>query len=145
MCYEFYLPDIAKALEHYRQFLALGGNDARVQQLVEYKQQNEPKTRYSKTTSRQSRSPDQNLEVVPIPELSRPAPKSLPHFVSQPKPVYPLMAKSNGWEGTFVLHIEMLAGGTVGEIKVATSSGYPILGQRRVRRGEAVAAHPYET
>jgi Tfp pilus assembly protein PilF len=38
VCYEFYLPDIAKALEHYRRFLALGGNDTRVQQLVEYSQ-----------------------------------------------------------------------------------------------------------
>jgi tetratricopeptide (TPR) repeat protein len=41
VCYEFYLPtpDIPKALEHYRQFLALGGSDARVQQLVESRQQ----------------------------------------------------------------------------------------------------------
>jgi protein TonB len=52
---------------------------------------------------------------------------SLPHFVSQPEPVYPLMARERGWEGTVVLHIEMLTTGTVGEVKVAESSGYPIL------------------
>jgi tetratricopeptide (TPR) repeat protein len=39
VCYEFYLPDIAKALEHYRRFLALGGTEERVQQLVEYSRQ----------------------------------------------------------------------------------------------------------
>ena len=38
VCYEFYLPNIAKALEYYRQFLSLGGSDDRVQQLVEYSQ-----------------------------------------------------------------------------------------------------------
>jgi hypothetical protein len=35
VCYEFYVPDIPKALEHYRTFLALGGSDTRVQQLIE--------------------------------------------------------------------------------------------------------------
>ncbi len=35
VCYEFYLSDIPKALEYYRTFLALGGSDTRVQQLIE--------------------------------------------------------------------------------------------------------------
>lgn len=52
---------------------------------------------------------------------------SLPRFVSQPEPVYPLLARERGWEGTVVLHIELLANGTMGEVKVAESSGYPIL------------------
>jgi periplasmic protein TonB len=52
---------------------------------------------------------------------------NLPRFVAQPEPIYPLMARERGWEGTVVLHIEMLANGTVGEVKVAESSGYPIL------------------
>jgi tetratricopeptide (TPR) repeat protein len=35
MCYEFYLHDTPKALGHYRQYVALGGNDARVRQLLQ--------------------------------------------------------------------------------------------------------------
>ena len=35
VCYEFYLSDLPKALEYYRSFLALGGSDTRVQQLIE--------------------------------------------------------------------------------------------------------------
>ena len=35
VCYRFYVPDLPKALEHYRTFLALGDSDMRVQQLIE--------------------------------------------------------------------------------------------------------------
>jgi tetratricopeptide (TPR) repeat protein len=35
MCYEFYLHNTPKALGHYRQYVALGGNDARVRQLLQ--------------------------------------------------------------------------------------------------------------
>lgn len=50
-----------------------------------------------------------------------------PRFVYQPKPEYPLLARQNGWEGTVTLHVEMLADGTVGEVEIAKSSGYPVL------------------
>jgi hypothetical protein len=36
VCYEFYVADVPKALEYYRTFLALGGSDTRVQQLIEH-------------------------------------------------------------------------------------------------------------
>jgi protein TonB len=52
-----------------------------------------------------------------------------PRFIHQPKPVYPRTARRQGWEGTVVLDIEMLADGTVGDIKIAKSSGYPVLDQ----------------
>jgi protein TonB len=62
---------------------------------------------------------------TPSPE---PSPfESLPRFVYQPKPDYPLVARRRGWEGTVTLDIELRADGSVGEIAVAQSSGYPLL------------------
>jgi protein TonB len=50
-----------------------------------------------------------------------------PRFVHQPKPEYPLPAREQGLEGTVTLQLEMLADGTIGEVKVARSSGHAIL------------------
>lgn len=50
-----------------------------------------------------------------------------PQFVRQAKPEYPLLARQRGWEGTVILRLELLADGTVGEVEVAQSSGYPVL------------------
>jgi TonB family protein len=52
---------------------------------------------------------------------------ALPHFVYQPKPAYPLIAKWGGREGTVILDIELRADGSVGDIKVVQSSGYLLL------------------
>jgi protein TonB len=52
-----------------------------------------------------------------------------PNFVYQPDPVYPLLAKRRGWEGTVTLDIELRADGSVGDIKVAQSSGHALLDQ----------------
>jgi TonB family protein len=53
--------------------------------------------------------------------------ESLPHFVHQPKPGYPLQARQQGWEGTVTLRLELLARGTVGEVQVVKSSGHALL------------------
>jgi TonB family protein len=50
-----------------------------------------------------------------------------PRFVHQPKPDYPLLARQQGWEGTVTLQLELLADGTIGEVEIAMSSGYPLL------------------
>jgi protein TonB len=47
--------------------------------------------------------------------------------VYQPKPPYPHIAKLRGWEGTVTLDIELRADGSIGDIQVVQSSGYPIL------------------
>jgi TonB family protein len=49
------------------------------------------------------------------------------HFLQQPKPAYPLLARQQGWEGTVTLRFEMLADGTIGKVDVVKSSGYSIL------------------
>lgn len=56
-----------------------------------------------------------------------PGSSSEPRFVHQPKPQYPPEARQNGWEGTVTLRLEMRADGTVGQVAVAKSSGYPAL------------------
>jgi TonB family protein len=55
------------------------------------------------------------------------AAESPPQFIQQAKPEYPALARESGWEGTVTLRIEMLANGTVGEVEIARSSGYPLL------------------
>src|SRR5215470_7435622 len=50
-----------------------------------------------------------------------------PHFVYQPTPAYPEVARHNGWEGTVTLRLELLADGTVGDVQVGRSSGHDVL------------------
>ena len=76
----------------------------------------------------------QPQDVVTASQVARRTPavepspfETLPNFFYKPKPVYPLIAKRRGWEGTVTLEIELRADGSVGDIKVAQSSGYPLL------------------
>lgn len=50
-----------------------------------------------------------------------------PRFTRQTSPEYPPEARQQGLEGTVTLHLELLADGTVGEVKVAQSSGHALL------------------
>ncbi|UCF95772.1 MAG: energy transducer TonB [Desulfobacterales bacterium] len=52
-----------------------------------------------------------------------------PLYRINPPPKYPLSARRRGYEGTVVLEIQVSATGKVGELKVFTSSGYPLLDQ----------------
>jgi TonB family protein len=52
---------------------------------------------------------------------------SVPRFVLQTKPEYPLLARQRGQEGTVTLRLEMLVAGTIGEVHIVRSSGHPIL------------------
>jgi TonB family protein len=60
-------------------------------------------------------------------QAAPPGSEALPHFVQQPKPEYPPLARQQGWEGTVTLRLELLTNGTVGQVEVARSSGYPPL------------------
>jgi protein TonB len=52
---------------------------------------------------------------------------TVPRFTRQNSPEYPPAARQQGLEGTVTLHLELLADGTVGEVKVAQSSGHALL------------------
>ena len=54
-----------------------------------------------------------------------------------PAPEYPLVAREAGWEGTVVLQVEVLPGGTAGAVTVYRSSGYPVLDQAAVKAVKA--------
>ena len=52
----------------------------------------------------------------------------LPSLAETPVPIrYPRWAVREGWEGTFVIAIEVLQTGEVGRWKVTESTGYPLL------------------
>ncbi len=52
----------------------------------------------------------------------------LPYLISQPKPIsYPRWAIRQGWQGRFVIAIEIRTDGTVGRYKVMKSTGRRIL------------------
>lgn len=52
----------------------------------------------------------------------------LPYLISTPKPIsYPRWAIRQGWEGRFVMAIEVLLDGSVGRYKVMESTGHSLL------------------
>lgn len=52
---------------------------------------------------------------------------AMPRYFDNKRPVYPLAARRNGYEGTIILTVQVLSSGTVGELRVKKSSGYEIL------------------
>ncbi len=52
----------------------------------------------------------------------------LPYLLAVPKPVqYPRWAMTHGWEGEFVIAVEVLIDGTVGRTKTMKSTGHHLL------------------
>lgn len=69
-------------------------------------------------------------------------PKPASHM-NNPKPEYPEVAKRRGWEGKVTLKVFVHADGTVGEVRVAVSSGHEMLDEAAldaVRRWRFVPA-----
>ena len=48
-------------------------------------------------------------------------------YLETMRPPYPRHAREMGWEGTVVLRVEVKPDGTVGEVSVHRTSGYPAL------------------
>jgi TonB family protein len=57
------------------------------------------------------------------------SPEGIPRYGTNPKPLYPELARRQGYEGTVRLSVEVLASGSVGEISIKKSSGYEVLDQ----------------
>ncbi|MBI4342674.1 MAG: energy transducer TonB [Candidatus Omnitrophica bacterium] len=51
----------------------------------------------------------------------------LPDYLRNPPPVYPRTAREQGYEGTVVLEVEVLASGRCGAMNILSSSGYRML------------------
>ncbi len=62
-------------------------------------------------------------------------------YEHNPPPAYPPLARRRGYEGTALLLVEVLPGGTAGRIRVERSSGFPVLDDAA---RDAVAAWRFE-
>src|SRR5262249_28056742 len=50
-----------------------------------------------------------------------------PAYLRNPRPPYPRVARTRGWEGTTILRVEVLTDGTGGQVEVTRTSGYSVL------------------
>ncbi|MDR2877911.1 MAG: energy transducer TonB [Chromatiales bacterium] len=66
-------------------------------------------------------------------ELPVTLPQSSASFLHNPKPEYPLKSRRLNEQGTVILEVYILADGTVGEVKLKDSSGYPRLDESALR------------
>lgn len=62
-------------------------------------------------------------------------------YEHNPPPAYPPLARRRGYEGTALLLVEVLPGGTAGRVRVERSSGFPVLDDAA---RDAVAAWRFE-
>lgn len=55
------------------------------------------------------------------------------HYLNNPRPSYPLIARKMGWEGRVLLNVEVLAEGTCGAIAILNSSGREALDNAAIK------------
>ncbi len=68
---------------------------------------------------------------------------ALPYLLSAPRPIsYPRWAVRQGWEGTFVIAIEVLPTGAVGRWKVMESTGHSLLDEAAIKAVREWRFHP---
>lgn len=81
------------------------------------------------------------VAVAPIAAAPEPAPPPLPvtapfgkaGYQNNPAPDYPAIAARQGWGGTVVLRVHVLASGKADQVQVQTTSGHAPLDQEAVR------------
>ncbi len=86
-------------------------------------------------------SPEPPIAVAPIvsepPAPAPPAPVTAPigraGYLNNPQPTYPAIAQRQGWQGTVVLRVHVLANGKPDIIEVQKSSGRKVLDEEAVR------------
>jgi TonB family protein len=68
---------------------------------------------------------------APTPPPAPPAPrveaKEGANYLKNPRPAYPSFARRQGWEGTALVRIQVLASGRAGAVNLAKSSGFEVL------------------
>ncbi len=79
------------------------------------------------TLPRQQLEPRQLQVALVQPPQSLGTDRTAPSFSTSPPPTYPAIAIRNNWEGTVLLRVYINQNGSVDEVEVARSSGYPVL------------------
>lgn len=68
---------------------------------------------------------------------------TLPSLKDEPVPIrYPRWAVREGWEGTFMIAVEILTTGQVGRWRVMESTGYPLLDEAATEAIQQWQFHP---
>lgn len=65
-----------------------------------------------------------------------------PIYLKNKPPLYPLVARKGGYEGTVLLGVEVLASGNGGRVKIIKSSGYSILDEAALKAVRRWKFHP---
>jgi len=67
----------------------------------------------------------------------------LPSLKEMPSPIqYPRWAAREGWEGTFVIAVEILPSGKVGRWKIMETTGYSLLDEAATKAVQSWRFHP---
>lgn len=77
--------------------------------------------------------PEPDRQTIVTPELKGALSDVLPGYLRNPAPIYPLLARQRGDEGTVLLRAEVLPTGRCGRLTVLSSSGSTLLDGAAVR------------
>ncbi|MEE4137169.1 MAG: TonB family protein [Desulforhopalus sp.] len=82
-------------------------------------------------------------EMIPAENASAPTIiQARPAYRTNPKPVYPELARRRNWQGTVTLSVTVESDGRPGQVDIATSSGYPLLDTAANRAVRSWRFHP---
>ena len=77
--------------------------------------------------SMRSEPQEPSPRTIVTPEQKGALTEVLPHYLRNPAPVYPTLARERGEQGTVILEVEVLASGACGQIRIPSSSGSHLL------------------
>ena len=80
-----------------------------------------------KTTAEVVQEPDPVPQIVVAPEIKGALTEVLPGYLRNPAPIYPLLSRQRGEEGTVLLKTEVLPTGRTGQLTILSSSGFLLL------------------
>jgi len=68
-----------------------------------------------------------SIASISSPGLRHAVVDAQPKYKENPSPLYPKIARRRGYEGRTVLRVEVLESGSVGQLEIASSSGFEVL------------------
>jgi protein TonB len=65
-----------------------------------------------------------------------------PSYAVNPPPIYPMLARRNGWSGEVLLRVRVTASGKAASVEVERSSGHAVLDRSALAAVRAWQFHP---